>query len=55
MKNLNTKDFSYKGQKSAFQSDDNMFLDDLIGNNNFMNAHTHNTDDKLSFTSEPNL
>jgi len=56
MRQLNIEDFSYKGQKSQFQSDDtNMFLDDQ--NNHPIFGITNNTsltDDKLSILSDFN-
>ncbi len=55
MKNLNAKDFSYKGQQSQFQSDDtNVFQDEnnMMGHAIFGLTHSTDNDDKLSFTSD---
>lgn len=55
MKNLNVEDFSYKGHKSAIQSVDTQFFEDLgFGGGLFMNNNaTAPTDDRMSISSDP--
>ena len=53
MKHLKVEDFSFKGHKSAIQSDDTQFFEEFVlGGNMYANTNA-NTDDRMSITSDP--